>query len=240
MKRSRRWLTTLGFALAVGATAPACLVTAQGQGRWRSSGSVVVYDEPPQPQYEQVETRPGYVYIRGRWDFVNGSWVWSPGRWERERSGYAWVDGRWERRGNSWHWVEGQWSAGGGGSVTVVDNRTDNVYQRPEVVDHRTDRPPPPDRYQQPSQYPIQPPPPVRVESPGARSGYVWVTGRWDWRGGNWDWIPGHWERARPRMRWSPGRWELQGNYYVWIEGDWVQDSSQQPGTIEVHDHRTH
>jgi hypothetical protein len=215
MMRSRRLLSALGLALALGATVPACYVQTTGQARIRTTGAVVVYDEPPAPRYEPVRYRAGHVYIKGHWEWRGDRWDWVPGYYERERGGYVWVDGYWERRGNSWHWVTGRWSTGGQGEV-VVDNRPPPVQERPRVIDHRQ-----PPVEQAPSQYPQQPPPPIRSEAPGARAGYVWITGRWDWRAGNWEWIPGHWERARARMVWTPGRWELRGNVYVWLEGSW-------------------
>jgi hypothetical protein len=217
MMRSRRFLSTVALALALGATVPACVVRAQGSARFRS-GAVVVYDQPPEPRYEQVTVRPGYLWIRGHWEWRGGRWDWTPGHWERERGGYVWVDGYWERRGNSWHWVSGRWSAGGSGRV-VVQPEPAPERERHRVVDHR--RPEAPPVHQVDPGYPTQPPPPVRSEAPGPRSGYVWITGRWDWRNGNWEWIPGHWERARARMVWVAGRWELRGNHYIWVEGSW-------------------
>ncbi|MDB4963059.1 MAG: hypothetical protein JWP01_3058 [Myxococcales bacterium] len=116
MNRSRH-LLALGLAIAAGIAAPGC--TVRGSGYVGASTTPVVYQEPPQPQVEQVSSRPGYVFVRGRWDWQNGQWAWIGGRWERERAGYAWSEGRWERRGNSWHWIDGTWSASSSGSVDV-------------------------------------------------------------------------------------------------------------------------
>jgi hypothetical protein len=217
MTRSRRILSALGLAVALTATASACTVTTTGHARVRT-GAVVVYSEPPPPRYERVEYRAGYTYIKGHWEWQGDRWDWVPGYYERERGGYVWVDGYWEQRGTSWHWVTGRWSSSGDG---YVENDRPRVYrerERARVIDRRT---PPPVEQAPVSDYPSQPPPPVRVESPGPRSGYIWITGRWDWRRGQWEWIPGHWERQRARMVWTPGRWELRGNVYVWIEGSW-------------------
>ena len=73
MMRSRRFLSTVALALALGATVPACVVRTQGSARFRT-GAVVVYDEPPAPQYEQVTVRPGYLWIRGHWEWRGGRW----------------------------------------------------------------------------------------------------------------------------------------------------------------------
>ena len=63
---------------------------------------------PPPPREERVETRAGFVWVRGRWDW-RGKWDWIPGHWERQRARLTWYDGRWEQRGNVWIYVEGGW-----------------------------------------------------------------------------------------------------------------------------------
>ena len=215
MIRSRNILFVLGLA---SAGLPACMVS--GSGTMRVSATpVVVYNEPPAEQEEEVTVRPGYLWVKGRWDWRNGKWDWIGGRWEAERGGQAWSQGRWERRGNQWHWIEGSWTvssddAHGGGTVVTPHTHTETHNppppppdQGPVVRDHRdhgggggsgpvvrdhrdhggaSGAPNP--------MYPTQAPPPARTENYGAaRTGFVWIG----------------------------GRWELQGNYYVWIEGRW-------------------
>ncbi|MDQ3299819.1 MAG: hypothetical protein M3619_24840 [Myxococcota bacterium] len=258
------------FALAIALGGSACMAHGSGSMHATSSGSYVVYQEPPAPRVETVTVRPGHVWVRGRWDWRGNQWTWVDGHWERERSGYAWSEGRWERRGSSWHWVEGRWTAGGrvdvgggqpydtsgaqggtvvtggshstghghghghgGGGVVVsggVRGTVDTSGSQGGTVVTSGANP----------MYPTQAPPPPRTESFGsARSGFVWVTGRWDWRGGQWTWVDGHWERERANSVWIPGRWELQGNYYVWIEGRCVTlNHQQQPTGPVIRDHR--
>jgi WXXGXW repeat (2 copies) len=237
--KMRRILSALMLTLSV-ATAPACVVT--GTARMRGT---VAYSEPPPPQQEVVQRRDGYIWIQGRWDYQDGQWVWINGRWEQERQGYVYNEGQWVQRGSSWHWVEGNWvsneaATGNGGVGVSTSERYDDGYgraepsRRPIEVNDASNsnggvavstsgggrvvsQPAPPS-----GMYPTAPPPPPRVENRGnARSGYLWVNGRWDWRGGGWEWIDGHWEHERANQTWTPGRWELQGNYYVWIEGSW-------------------
>lgn len=216
MNRTGRLLSALGFAVAIAAAGSACVVTAHGR---MSGGAVVAYDAPPPPRDEVIESRAGYVWIHGRWNWSGGQWVWMDGHWERERAGYQWQEGRWEQRGNQYHWVEGTWIVANGVAVHATTTDTGSV-----VADH-----PVVDRTGQPlgggggnAMYPMQPPPPVQVENPGARGGYVWVGGYYQWNAGAYAWVPGHWERERRDMIWQPGRWELQGDHYVWIEGQWV------------------
>jgi len=234
MNRSRRILTSLGFAALIAATVPACVV--QARGRVRTAGTVEVTEAPPPPQEERIEVRTGYVFVRGHWDW-QGRWVWMPGHWERERAGYAYAEGRWEQRGNQWVWVEGEWKVQGRGQVVVHDPGPQHggtvQPDRPQVRDHRggggggttvvVD-----------DGRPRQPPPSPQAENPGQKAGYIWVMGHWDWKAGNWNWIPGHWERARAKKKWRDGRWELQGDVYVWIDGSWDDDA----GGVKVRDHR--
>jgi hypothetical protein len=230
MIRSRRFIT--GFALALGLlSTTACVVRTSGHVRVR--GAVVVREAPPEPQYEEITVREGYVWVRGNWVWQN-RWVWQPGHWERVRAGHTWNDGRWEQRGGEWHWVEGGWVTGGAhGTVHVKDNGGGHDHGRPDTRDHRdgggggtvtvvVDGP-------------TAPPPARRAENPGSRGGYVWVMGRWDWKNNQWEWIPGHWERARAKKRWRDGDWVLQGNVYVWVEGGWDDDTGDRPKT---RDHR--
>src|SRR5262249_35576089 len=99
MNRMRRVLGLLGFAIAVAAAAPGCFVEARGHARY-SGGAVATYEAPPPPREEQVEMRPGYVWIQGRWDWRGGQWVWVDGRWEAQRSGYEWQQGSWIQSDN--------------------------------------------------------------------------------------------------------------------------------------------
>src|SRR3954466_12971961 len=88
-----------------------CVVRAHGQ--YSGPTAVVEVDEdPPPPRAVVVETRPGFVFIQGRWARNGGRWDWRDGYWERQRANAAWEDGRWERRGNRHVWVEGRWRAG--------------------------------------------------------------------------------------------------------------------------------
>jgi hypothetical protein len=96
------------------------------------------------------------------------------------------------------------------------DHRTPPTTER----DHRA--PPPGD-------VPREAPPPPRDEHVTARTGFAWVSGRWDWRGGKWEWLPGHWERERPGKRWSPGRWDRQGDHWVYVEGNWGEGAPPPP-----------
>jgi hypothetical protein len=75
----------------------------------RGRGGFVAIAPPPPRAAVIVETRPGHVWVEGRWVRVADRWEWQEGYWERERSGQVWVQGRWERRPEGYVWIEGRW-----------------------------------------------------------------------------------------------------------------------------------
>ena len=205
----RRIMTTFGFVGCLAMVAPSCVVRA------RVRPAVVVVDEaPPEPTYETVRPRAGYVWVRGHWQMRNNRWKWKRGHWVRARSGHVWQAGHWERRGGRHHWVAGRWVAG---SAPAAPG--------PRVRDHRAQP--------APAAYPTTPPPAPRYTRPAPRNGYVWVRGRYDWKG-RWVWTAGHWQRAKAQHTWTPGHWEKRGNRYVWVKGRWVKGAAGPA----VRDHR--
>jgi hypothetical protein len=115
---------------------PACYV--HGSGGAVVSGPAVVVEveeEPPPPRVVVVDTRPGFVYVEGRWIRRGGRWHWHDGHYERVRANHVWVQGRWERRGNRHVWVEGRWTAGS--APAQRDHRDHRRNDGPVIRDHR-------------------------------------------------------------------------------------------------------
>ena len=105
MNRARRtWIPTLLLAsfVALGTVASGCVVHARAQPTY----------DPPEPRYVEVDYRPGYVWVQGRWLWQHGNWNWSEGHWVRERSGHYYTQGYWTTRGTRRVWVTGNWSRG--------------------------------------------------------------------------------------------------------------------------------
>lgn len=96
------------------AGASGCLVRTHGSVQVAPVAVVEVEEAPPPPRAVVVESRPGFVWIDGRWAHRGGRYMWIDGRWERERVGHRWVQGRWERRGRRHVWVDGRWENHGG------------------------------------------------------------------------------------------------------------------------------
>jgi hypothetical protein len=184
MLRSRILVTLFGLALATSA----CVASGSATMGMETTG--VVTQEPPAPRVETYAARPGFLYVKGRWNMRNGQWVWIDGHWERERAGYAWNEGRWERRADRWEWIDGNWTTAGSGSVSAQGGvsvgdtgmrRPDPGYTQTNTVNTHTEGGVSVTTSTS-SEYPTAAPPPPRVESQAGRAGFVWVTGRWDWK----------------------------------------------------------
>jgi hypothetical protein len=68
---------------------------------------------PPPPLRVEVignAPGPGFLWIRGYWDWRAGGFAWVPGRWDRIPPGrHRWEDGRWIQRGDRYYRREGRW-----------------------------------------------------------------------------------------------------------------------------------
>jgi hypothetical protein len=108
MMKLRNIVATLFVASAAFAAVPAMT------GCYATGGAYVVEDVPPPPREEVVVTRPGHVWIHGRWTRPGDRWAWRGGYYERERPNQVFVEGRWERRGRGHVWIDGGWRARAG------------------------------------------------------------------------------------------------------------------------------
>jgi len=174
---------------------------------------------PPAYKVEQVTPRSGFVWVRGRWDWRGGKWEWIPGHWEREKANQRWNDGSWQQQNGNWIWVEGSWGASAQPAPVAPPPPQPTPPPPPVVVA-------PPPAALPPGAVTVAPPAPQQEAVPAARSGFIWVRGRWGWDADRkYTWIPGHWERQRAGKSWNDGRWETrsQGNvtFYLWVEGGW-------------------
>ena len=153
----------------VGALSTVVLALALGSlsGCYATHASVGVgYETPPAPAYYEVEARPGYTFIEGRWVWTAQGWQWYPGYWVAARPGYVYVQGYWDYWGGSWVYRPGTWARHRNGHVWIggrwtphrrghyYDYRRGNWVRRhphvdrrpsrgrpPSVRDHRTGRP---------------------------------------------------------------------------------------------------
>ena len=102
-------IATFAFAaLAAAATFPAL-----GQVNININVPGIVQMAPPPPRYEMVPgTRPGQVWVQGRWVWNERDYVWQGGRWQQDRPDYVYAPGRWVQASGGWRWVDDQWKPG--------------------------------------------------------------------------------------------------------------------------------
>jgi hypothetical protein len=187
---------------------------------------------PPAMREEKFEARPGFVFVRGRWDWRNGNWEWMAGHWEKERPGKRWREARWEMRDGSYQLVDGAW---------------DEAPMYPNAA-------PPPPREERFDARPGH----VWVKGrwdwrngewtwvPGhmerQRAGNMWHDGRWEMKDGRYAWVEGSWgappayppldqpppepraerPQSRPGYFWAEGHWDWKDGQYVWAPGSLI------------------
>jgi hypothetical protein len=86
-------------------------------------GAIIAASTPPPVvttvEYYDYGTRPGNVWVNGRYTYVNNQWIWNAGYWQPERTGHYWVQGAWQPRGNQYVWVDGHWAEPRAGYIYV-------------------------------------------------------------------------------------------------------------------------
>jgi len=216
-------------------------------GDWEDAAYPVA--APPELQIENPGTRPGHIWVRGRWNWVDGEWAWQPGHWERERAHQRWAEGRWEMRDGRYTWVEGSWTApalypeaappalqvenpGTRAGFVWVSGRWDWKDGQWAWMGGHWERERANMRW-----------------NPGA---WQMVNGRWTWVEGSWTnaappvveyempappelvvenpgtrsgfvWVRGHhaWNASTRSYTWQPGHWERERANKHWVEGRW-------------------
>jgi hypothetical protein len=66
-------------------------------------------ESPPAPKAESPGTKPGHVWVTGRWRYKNKQWTWVAGSWKPQHGKARWVQGGWTQRGRRWVYVGGHW-----------------------------------------------------------------------------------------------------------------------------------
>jgi WXXGXW repeat (2 copies) len=81
-------------------------------------GVLFVAVGPPayyRPEVVGVAPGPGYVFIRGYWDWQGSAYAWVPGRWEQRPYPHAqWIAPRWRHTREGWYREGGHWRGRGG------------------------------------------------------------------------------------------------------------------------------
>jgi WXXGXW repeat (2 copies) len=116
-------------------------ITALGGCVVRGSGVVRVRTAPPPPRSVYVETRPGYIWVDGYWNWNGYDYVWVDGYYERDRPNHVYVRGYWtnDRGYHSYH--RGRWTKRSNNNVIIYKDRGRSNHnhnnRKPTVVyDH--------------------------------------------------------------------------------------------------------
>ncbi len=64
---------------------------------------------PPEIRVEHWDDRPGFVWIRGHYDWNDNAYVWVGGHYDHDRPGYRWHEPHWELQGDAYVQVDGGW-----------------------------------------------------------------------------------------------------------------------------------
>ena len=68
---------------------------------------------PPEPRHQErgQAPHPGWVFVTGYWNRVNGRYVWVPGFWSVPPQGFSsWEPAHWvQDEGQGWVLVRGRW-----------------------------------------------------------------------------------------------------------------------------------
>jgi hypothetical protein len=197
------------------------------EGRWDRRGDAYVWVDgdwidfdvrprvaPPAPREEAFEARPGWVYLKGRWDWRNGEWQWQPGRWEKHHKGKHWREGRWELRDGAYVLVEGDWE----------DIPAYPVAAPPELREERHD----------PRAGFVW----VRGRWDWKDGEWQWMNGHWERERANMRWNEGRWELKDGRYVWVEGGWGAPPPPVVvappvqeWVQPDPPAPREENPGT---------
>ena len=102
----------LVLALAVSSvTQSGCRLFARAATAAVVAGVIIAATAPPPVRYEVVPAaRPGYVWVRGHWQYRHGRYVWVRGHWIVQRHGYYYRAGRWVQMSDGrYRWYAGGW-----------------------------------------------------------------------------------------------------------------------------------
>jgi hypothetical protein len=164
------------------------------EGRWERRGDAFVFvdgewidlgptNAPPALREEVIAARPGFIFVRGRWDWRNGSWEWLPGHWERAREGKKWREARWELREGRYVLVEGEWfDVPLYPTAAPPELRIENPIARPGFMW-------------------------VRGRWTWRDGEWAWLDGHWERERFGHRWIEGRWEPREGRYVWVEGNW---------------------------------
>jgi hypothetical protein len=148
--------------------------------------TAIVASQPPvvaHVEYYDYGSRPGYVWVNGRYNYTNNQWYWQNGYWQNEQPGRYWVQGTWTNQNNGYVWVDGYWADPRPGYV-YCDGYWDNRGNGYTWVQ---------------GSWEVQ------------RPGHVYVGGTWTTYNNRRTWNRAGWQRDDGRAEWA--RYRARSNY---------------------------
>jgi hypothetical protein len=119
----------------------AALVATFGATAQPRYADVAIVSVPPPAPYSEVipESRPGFVWAPGYWDWNGRRHVWVGGTWLRERPGHVYLAPEWVQRNGRWMLDRGAWVARHDRDRDGIPNRYDRDRDNDGVA-NRYDR----------------------------------------------------------------------------------------------------
>jgi hypothetical protein len=203
-------------------------------GDWIDAGPMGPTMAPPALREERMMARPGFVFVRGRWDWRGNKWEWVAGHYERERAGKRWREAVWENRNGTYVLVDGDWIDGPAGPTLAPPPMREEKWEARHgfiYIRGRWDW-----RGNKwewiPGHYERE------------RHGKHWREAKWENRNGSWVLVDGDWDEgevmvgpsaAPPSLReekwearqgfiWVRGRWDWKNGNWDWVPGHYERE----------------
>jgi hypothetical protein len=158
---------------------------AGGQWKWTAGAWVDAPREPmapPKPIVEKPQSRAGFTWVAGYWNWENGGYEWVPGKLQRRQRGKQWKDGAWAQVGGRWQWTAGGWMDGPKDPPAPPALKDEVPKTRRGFVW-------------------------VKGSWKWDDGEYVWVPGKLERRQRGKQWKDGAWAQVGGRWQWNAGAW---------------------------------
>ena len=213
-------------------------------GRWEKKGdryewaagtwSDAPKDPDPPPallEEKSLPPRRGFAWVKGYWEWNDGSYDWVPGKLQARQRGKTWVDGHWDNAGGRWTWTAGAWANAPKDPPAPPSPIAETPQRRSGMVWVAGHWEWSDGSYEW-----------VAGKLERRQRGKRWREGKWDNNGGRWQWSAGSWfdapkeqdapppsidepaQAARKGFVWVKGHHEYRDGDYEWIAGHWERE----------------
>jgi hypothetical protein len=141
-------------------------------------------EAPPPLREEREIRRTGFTWVKGYWEWNNGSYDWVVGHLSARPHGKRWTDGHWDNGGGKWAWTPG----------AFVAAPTDPDAPPPEIVVEKEETRPG-------SVW-------IKGYYKWNAGAYEWVAGHLEREHAGKHWVDGHWDNSGGTWAFSAGAWQ--------------------------------